>query len=625
MTFPSLTLPFKDLKDVEKFEETPLENWLTEKTVYTAFCNVADKFAEKDALVTQPMGDPMGQGRHYSFADLKGKVHQMANLFVSAGIQPDEAVTNLLPLTAEAYFTLIAAESVAIVNSVNPMLEAEHIVGIMKAANTKIIMAPGKALSEELWAKVEYIISHLPDLKAVYVLGGGAECDGVKTIPMTEALEGQPADKINGLPERGLDDVIGYYHTGGTTGVPKLVPHTNRMQLMQRAGTGFLLGYNEKDTMIGGLPLFHISGSVVTGLVPLLAGARIVVPSPLGFRDPLLVGNYWNLVEKFKVTVLGTVPTVLSALLNIPVGGADISSFRTGSTGGSAAPVEVLKEISAMSGVNMSEGYGMTEVCSFTTGQPRDGEARFGSVGMRQPYTQIKTVIMDDDGNIVRDTEVNEIGILVMKGPAVMPGYVQTQHNAATFTKDGWINSGDLARIDEEGYIWLTGRAKDLIIRSGHNIDPALIEEPLHEHPSVELAAAVGRPDNYTGEMPVAFVQFKPGISASEDELKEFVRERIQERAANPAEITFLETMPLTGVGKIFKPALRMMTTEKVVRLEIANFEAAADSIDVEMENNSSFGLTARLKVSGGDKSALEAEIHHKIGSYTFHHEIDWV
>ncbi|MBE7637663.1 acyl-CoA synthetase [Sneathiella sp. P13V-1] len=625
MASQRLDIPFRGIEDVKKFEEIPEENWLRNNTVYDAFCETAERFPTKDALIIQPMGDPLGEGKHITFRELKGKIHQTANMFLEAGLAPDESVTNLLPLTAEAYYTLFAAESVGIINSVNPMLEPEHIVGIMQAAKSRILVAPGRALSAEIWEKVEYIIRHLPELKAVILLGGSSECDGEFIKPFTQTMEVQRSERIKGLPARSLDDIVGYYHTGGTTGVPKLAPHTNRMQLLQRAGTGFLLGYSEKDTMIGALPLFHISGSIVVGMVPLLIGVTLVVPSPIGFRDPLVVGNYWNLVDKFSITVLGAVPTVLSALLNIPVGDADVSTLRIGATGGSAAPVEVLKEITKKSGVMMAEGYGMTEVTSFTTLMPRDAEPKFGSIGVRQPYVDVKAVILDDAGNIVRDADVDEIGVIVMKGTTVMPGYVQSEHNAKAFTSDGWINSGDLGRVDKDGYIWLTGRAKDLIIRSGHNIDPALIEEPLHEHPAVELAAAIGRPDNYTGEMPIAYVQLKPGMSVTEDELKEFARERIVERAGNPAEINIIDEMPLTGVGKIFKPALRMEATERVVKLELANFENSSGNIDVEMENHPNFGLTARLKVSGGKNEELEKEIHHKIGAYTFHHEIDWI
>jgi fatty-acyl-CoA synthase len=159
---------------------------------------------------------------------------------------------------------------------------------------------------------------------------------------------------------------------------------------------------------------------------------------------------------------------------------------------------------------------------------------------------------------------VDEIGVVVMGGPSVTPGYVQTQYNDGAMLADGWLNSGDLGRFDGDGLLWLTGRTKDLIIRGGHNIDPAVIEEALHQHPAVELAAAVGKPDAYAGELPIAYVQLKPGAEASAEELQAFVREHIPERAANPANLFLLDTMPQTAVGKIFKPALRWDAIERV-------------------------------------------------------------
>ncbi|MEH6495587.1 MAG: acyl-CoA synthetase [Pseudomonas marincola] len=613
--------PFQDLADVVKFEQEPESTWLRHGTIYNAFRESAERFGDKPALVVQPFGDPLGDGVSLSFTELLGKCNQVGNMFLKGGLQSGETVTYLLPQSAEAFYTLIGAEAVGIVNAINPMLDAEHILGIMKAANTKVLVAPGPDQSPEVWDKVAILIEQMPDLKAVFVTGSGAICDGKKLQSFSDEMSKCSAVELRNLPERGLNDIVGYYHTGGTTGVPKLVPHTNRMQLIQLASTGYILGYTEKDNIICGLPLFHISGSIVGGLVPLLAGATLHIISPLGYRDPLLVGNYWKLVEKFGITVLGTVPTVLSALLNIPVDGADISSLRIGTTGGSACPIEVLKGISEKSGVDMREGYGMTEVTSYSTFLPRDTAPRFGSIGVRQPYTQIKAVHLDENGDYLRDSSVDEIGVIVMKGSCVMQGYVQERHNAEAFVADGWLNSGDLGRIDADGYIWLTGRAKDLIIRSGHNLDPALIEEPLHEHPAVELAAAIGRPDSYAGEMPIAYVQLKPGMSVTADELKDFARERISERAANPAEIHLIETMPLTGVGKIFKPALREMAATGVFGAVLADLDA---DLKIEMVNDPAHGLTARVIIDGSERKEITEEITHRLGVFTLHHEVNW-
>jgi len=625
MLLKNYARPLRGLQDVIAFEKESEEKWFKNKTVYNAFCEVVSANGEKTALTVLPAGDPLGESVDISFNGFLQKINQAANMFLSAGLAPGETVSYLLPSCPQAYYTLLGAEAVGIVNSINPMLESNHIQGIADAANATILVVTGRALSEELWAKAEYLIENMPSLKAIFVLGGDTECDGKKILPFDQSLAKQPADKIKNMPKRGLDDIIGYYHTGGTTGVPKLAPHTNRMQLIALVGSGYQMGMSERDTMLAGLPLFHISGSIVTGIVPLFVGASLVLVSPQGFRDPLVIGNYWRLVEKYKISILGGVPTMLSALLNIPIGDADVSSLRMGLTGGSAAPVEVLKAITEQSGVPMLEGYGMTEATSFTTMQPRDGEIRFGSVGLRAPYVDVKAVHLNSDGKIHRDADVNEIGVIVMKGTCVMPGYVQEASNVAAFAGDGWINTGDLGRIDSEGYIWLTGRAKDVIIRSGHNIDPSLIEEALHEHPAVELAAAVGKPDSYAGEMPVAYVQLKPDMSATQEELQDFARSRIAERAANPANIFLIDEMPLTGVGKIFKPDLRKDAIEGVFGQELDALDTGDVKITHSAENDPVHGMMVKIKLSGSRNTVLEGTIKSKLGAYTVHHEIEWV
>ena len=179
---------------------------------------------------------------------------------------------------------------------------------------------------------------------------------------------------------------------------------------------------------------------------------------------------------------------MLGALLNVPVGNADLSSLRYAATGGSAMPTEVGRALAEKIGVPVYEGYGMTETTSYVTFPATAGDMALGSVGVVMPHCQVKTVELADDGRIVRECDVDEIGIVVMRGDNVTPGYVQEQYNQGTLLPDGWLNSGDLGRFDAEGRLWLTGRAKDLIIRGGHNIDPAEIEEALSSHPAVALS-----------------------------------------------------------------------------------------------------------------------------------------
>jgi fatty-acyl-CoA synthase len=160
--------------------------------------------------------------------------------------------------------------------------------------------------------------------------------------------------------------------------------------------------------------------------------------------------------------------------------------------------------------------------------------------------------------------------VLLVSGPAVFPGYLRPQDNARIWAEEGWLNTGDLCRIDRDGYVWLTGRAKDLIIRGGHNIDPQLIEEVLATHPAVAMAAAVGQPDAYAGELPMAYVAARPGETPSPEELVAWCRERIPERAAVPARVVVLPSLPVTAVGKTFKPELRWRAIEHVLREALA-------------------------------------------------------
>ena len=221
-------------------------------------------------------------------------------------------------------------------------------------------------------------------------------------------------------------------------------------------------------------------------------------------------------------------------------------------------------------GLKILEGYGLTEGTCVSTVNPPRGERRIGSIGLRVPLQAMKAVLLDDAGGHMRDCTVGETGVLVIRGPNVFAGYKVAEHNKGLWIDAGdgglWLNTGDLGRQDADGYFYLTGRRKELIIRGGHNIDPAIIEEALHQHPAVQLAAAVGRPDPHAGELPVAYVQLKPGTAANEAELLAFAQREILERAAQPKAIRVVNAMPLTAVGKIFKPKLKHEETVDALR-----------------------------------------------------------
>ena len=283
------------------------------------------------------------------------------------------------------------------------------------------------------------------------------------------------------------------------------------------------MAHTADDVIFADYPMFHIAGFFGRGIMAIADGMEIVIPAPGGARDKRFIENYWKFVEKFRISLLSGVPTTLAQLSKQPTGGADLSSLRPyGVTGSTAFPAEIARQLEKICGVRMLASYGATEYTQNVAQPPRDGDPRYGSAGLRLPYTQIKIVDIDDAGHITREHGVDEIGLVVVKGPSVTPGYVDDAANKGILLPDGWFNSGDLGRIDADGYLWITGRAKDIIIRGGHNIDPTVIEETLLKHPQVVLAAAVSMPDSYAGELPVAYVELVPNAKATADEVQAF-------------------------------------------------------------------------------------------------------
>ena len=334
-----------------------------------------------------------------------------------------------------------------------------------------------------------------------------------------------------------------------------------------------------------------------------------MIPTPLGARNPNVVRDWWSIVERNKVTIGGAVPTTLAAIMNVPRDGHDLSSLKVFVSGGSTVPVELIRRIETEIGVPVVEGYGMTEVHCYSTMNPMHGERRPGSVGLRLPYTEVRIADVAGDGTIRGDC-AGTIGHVLMRGPQVTPGYLDPRHDKGAMLADGWLDSGDLGRLDADGYVWLTGRSKDLIIRGGHNIDPIVIEEALVRHPAVETAAAVGLPDTYAGELPMAFVQLKPDATATPEELREFCRQEIPERAAVPVQVVPIPTMPLTGVGKIFKPALRLDAAQRAFDAALMPLRAEGVKAEVMVGNDPTHGTLATVRrvgrtVQRGDREAL--------------------
>ena len=626
---------------VKAIEAVPLIDRLSVLSTYEALSVGAQHNPESNAIQFLPSAQAEDTPVSLTHREFFQGITQVANALYSLGVRQGDAVSFLLPLVPQAFLTLFGAEAAGIANPVNPMLESWQLAQILRAARTRVLVSLGPAPNSDVWEKVQRILHQLPELKAVLVVNGASlatardyQCEMNAEIGLNtpvfdfEALvRAQPTDRLLSARNFTPDEVAAYFHTGGTTGTPKLVRHTHLNQLTQAWAIGLMLRIEPGETVLFGLPLFHVGGALTQALAYLSCGGCLVVLSGAGWRNPLSIQNVWKLVEKYKPSSLVGVPTVLAAALGVPVAGANISSLKRTAGGGAAIPVALGKAYNAM-GMPVLEVYGMTETSSVHTMSYQDRPVRLGAVGQPVPYARVRIVKMDSTGRLTQECSTNEIGVIAMAGPGVFSGYLSELHNNDAFVEPGWVNSGDLGRIDEDGYLWVTGRAKDLVIRGGHNIDPQPIEEILFTHPSVELAAMVGRPDAYAGELPVAYVQPKLGQHIGEEELIEYVRERTPERAAVPVAIHMIHSMPLTGVGKVFKPALRLDAARRVAENLLANAPLNGASMRIRAETHPIHGslITVRVEnISTGNKNALENFVDAKLAPLALRYELMWI
>jgi fatty-acyl-CoA synthase len=616
----------RSAEEVRAFEATPYAERMAAQSTYEALQLGAARDPAAPAIQFLAKADAEQDPVVISHAQFIARVTQAANLFNELGVGPGDVVSFLLPLLPQSFYGLFGAQAAGIANPVNPLLSPAQIAEILRAARTKVLVALGSLPGSDIWDKVQQIRDQLPQIKAILVVhGAGDEASAV--INFDEAIARQPADRLVSGRRMTASDVAGYFHTGGTTGTPKLVRHSHGNQVYQAWALPLTMPLRAGGNLLFGLPLFHVGGALTQALANLATGGSLVVLTPAGWRDPGAVRNVWKLVERYKPAVFGGVPTVLSAALAVPVGDADLSSVRVASGGGSAIPVAVGKAYAELLKAPVLEVYGMTETASVHCMSYFGRPLRLGSVGHPLPYSRVRIVKLDGDGRWLGDCAANEIGVVAMAGPGVFSGYLSEQHNRAAFVESGWVNSGDLGRLDEDGYLWITGRAKDLIIRGGHNIDPQAIEEVFYQHPAVALAAVVGQPDAYAGELPVAYVQLKPGAAVESGELLDFVRQRTPERAAVPVRLSFIDAMPVTGVGKIFKPTLRLDAARQMVEVLLADALPPGATLGVSVAAHAVHGHLITVTLGGvgaAQRAALEAQVHERLNPLVMRHEMVW-
>jgi fatty-acyl-CoA synthase len=567
----TVSSPVQSLTDIHRIEGTPLAQAMPWTSTYALIRASAEAHADQPALTFLHTGQPGGPSTTWTYRSLLQGIHQTANALHSLHIGPQDVVAILLPGGLAYHLALWGGEAAGIVQPLNPLLNEEKLLSLLQASQAKVLIAHGVDDDSPMRDKALRLQAQLPHLKTVLLV----DPEGA---PLTQGLpsgtqdfhalrQQQPSDRLLSGRVFQPGDIAAYFHTGGTTGAPKLARHSHGAQVFTAWANATMQGFQPSDVTINGYPLFHVAGVLPGALCSLAVGMHVIIPTPSLFRNREVVQNYWRLVEHHGCTLMSGVPTVLAALAGVPLDGANISRMRAVRTGAAPLPPELAQRFEQTFGLQINESLGMTETAGLSTVAPPGLSAPAGCVGWPLPHARVRIVALNSDDQATgQDLPAGEKGMVLYQGPNLFSGYLDAAETARSFTPEGWLITGDVGFIDEQGRLHLSGRAKDLIIRGGHNIDPKVIEDALGAHPAVELCAAVGAPDAYAGELPVAFATLKTGAQVSEAELLAFTASRVDEAPARPKSVTVLQRMPVTNVGKIYKPELRTLATATVVQ-----------------------------------------------------------
>jgi fatty-acyl-CoA synthase len=607
------------MADVRAIEHTPFVELLPSWSILGMIEHAAAATPDKTAIVVLDKGEPTHAGRRLTYAELATIVRATANrLYIVSGNRPP-VVSILTPLLAESFIASWAGATAGIANPINPFLRVEHVANIMNAAGATVLVCGTASDGPGAWNEVGKLRSMVPTLREVWFVDRASGNDFFRRQIGGTACE-PPAFERPEDPDR----TAALLHTGGTTATPKLVRLTERGMLLNAWCCGTWNGCGSAELVAVGMPYFHVGGAICLGLSSMVFGQTLVIVSPDGYRDSCVISRYWDLVEAHGVTCAGSAPTTAAALVAGYNGKRPPAGFRFWA-GGAAVPIQVAREFGEKFGVPLREGWGMTELQGGLIINPSAVEPRIGSIGIPFPYHRARCVPL---GSRTADMDAapGAVGVLAISGPCVTPGYLDTARNSELFfdsppAGERWLNTGDLCTIDAEDYVWHRGRSKDLIIRGAHNIDPLVIESALLEHPAVLYAAAIGEPDRDKGEIPIAYVQLRPGVTASESELMGHCRNEITERAAIPRTVRIIEAMPLTAVGKIFKPDLRLDVVRHCVRNVAARLDEGR-TLDVEVRETGG-SIAVVLGVPDPSRASVVDNVRRELERYTFRVEVE--
>ena len=614
---------FANLADLKAIEaESAWEDRDVARSMYEFLGRARQAHGPRPAISYQLLSDPGSKSLTLTWNEFHARVTQAANLFRSLGVGEKDVVAYILPNTLETAVTLLGGAVAGIVNPINPLLEAEQISAILRETKAKVVVTLRAFPKTDLPQKVAEAVRHAPSVKTVLEVDLVRNLGGLKAliVPLVRPKNPvqhsanvrdfnaecarQPADALT-FADVTTDRVAAYFHTGGTTGMPKVAQH-KVSGMVYNGWLGARLLFKQQDTVMCPLPLFHVFAAYPILMSVIASGAHVVFPTPAGYRGEGVFDNLWKLIAHWKCTYLVTVPTALSALMQRPIN-ADVSTLRGAFSGSAPLPIELFNRFEKATGVQIVEGYGLTECTCLVAVNPPDGNKKIGSVGLPFPHTHVRILQKTADG--FRECGVDEVGEICVANPGVFEGstYTEVDKNKDLFAEGRFLRTGDLGRIDADGYLYITGRAKDLIIRGGHNIDPALIEEALMGHEAVAFVGAIGQPDIHAGELPCAYVELVKGATVTGEDLLAYAQDHIHERAAVPKFIEVLSELPKTAVGKVFKPDLRRRAITRVYDAAFA--EAKIPARVAEVVEDKKRGLVARIQRLGPVDEAAAAAL----------------
>ncbi|MEE8415716.1 MAG: long-chain fatty acid--CoA ligase [Desulfobacterales bacterium] len=556
---------YQDKPWLAHYEKGVPENIIYEETCLPEFLEAsAQKFPDKTALIFQ--------GYTISYAKLNEMVNAFAGCLTDFGIKKGESVAVLLPNVIPclaSYYAILKIGGIAVMN--NPLYsdrELEHqfndseskvLITLDLLGNRMIDLRPKTKIKQIIYASIGDYLPFPKNLLFPLVAKKKKLSADVKSARDVYKWKDTLKDRTTDLPkvELSFNDIAMYQYTGGTTGVSKgvILTHGNLSKQVQQIASWFPAFEKGKEVMLSALPYFHVFGlSGVMNFSVFMGWGQILVPKPQ--PEPLL-----EAIRKFKPTFAPLVPTMYIGILNHPdIDKTDLTSIKGCFSGSAPLPVEVLHEFEEKTGAVIVEGFGLTETSPVTHCNPfAGGKRKIGSVGLPVSDTKCRIVALDDRKT---DVPVGETGELLIKGPQVMTGYWNMPDETAETLTDGWLHTGDIAKMDEDGYFYIVDRIKDMIISGGYNVYPRDIDEVFYDHPKVQEACSIGIPHPTRGEAIKVFVVLKEGETATKEDFISYCETRLAKYKL-PTEIDFRTDLPKTNVGKILRKELRAEEMEK--------------------------------------------------------------